>query len=323
MADLGRALVGALAPSQDSRIGTVATLSPLTVALDGDVVPAVSELSMWSLAVGEPVVVERNAARNSWRLTRSLQTRPQWATVSSVASPTAVVVDGAGGTWTVTLSGAAPAIGARVIILWGPDGGVIVSTQTTAAAPTAPPPEVQAPADADAPPAAVSRGVTRVSAVTTGTYRGGALRTDGNAAHRLYQGHWIGSGLGDNSAAWFYGARFPDAGTCTSASIWLGRVAESVGSNAAVVIHLWLHTAATRTAGPPTTTGTEHTAVTLARGEGAECPIPTAWGQALIDRTAYGISLVYSGTADYAALRGLTGPEATAQSGRITLTTAL
>lgn len=325
MADLSRALVGALTPRQDSVCGVVATLSPLTVTIGGGTVEAVSEMAMWAHAVGEPVVCQLNPARNQWRIVATRQTRPQWATVATVTGLTAVVVDDAGAAWSVTISGAVPAVGAKVIVGWGPSGGVILSVQTGAATPPAAPPSSAPLSDSDPAPGPVQRGYTLIPAIATGTYRGGALRTDSNAASWLYQGHWTTSSLGDNSGAFFYGSGFaaaPAGAVATSARIWLGRVEASVGVSAARPVHLWLHTARTRTGSPPTVTGAEYAGISLAQGQTPTgdpdgWAFPTAMAQQLLDGTAAGISIVHAGTADYMALRGLSGVNRHAQAGQI------
>ena len=69
-------------------------------------------------------------------------------------------------------------------------------------------------------------------------------------------------------------------------------------------MHLRLHTSAAPGSTPPTLTADAEVTHSLAWGDNDAYPLPVAWGQKLLDGTARGVALIYSGSTHYAALSG-------------------
>ena len=69
-------------------------------------------------------------------------------------------------------------------------------------------------------------------------------------------------------------------------------------------MHLRLHTSAVPGSTPPALTADAEVTHSLAWGDNYAYTLPTAWGQKLLDGTARGLALIYSGTTHYAALSG-------------------
>ena len=55
---------------------------------------------------------------------------------------------------------------------------------------------------------------------------------------------------------------------------------------------------------PPTLTADAEITRSLSWGDNDTYDLPVAWGQKLLDGTARGLALIYSGSTDYAALSG-------------------
>lgn len=119
--------------------------------------------------------------------------------------------------------------------------------------------------------------------------------------------------------AWFYGssAFSSIAGrSCTSLTLRVSR--PSVGGiSGAVTLYVRLHRNATKPASAPSWHSIAAKAYAgPAWGGTTTITLPTSWGQALIDGTARGVGLYYSGSSQYAKLNNLATDS---QCGRLTL----
>lgn len=101
-----------------------------------------------------------------------------------------------------------------------------------------------------------------------------------------------GDSAGVQSTYFFYtGSGFTDlaGATVTAFSVYLER-GDTDGDPGSVLSRWLLHGHATKPAGEPTLTGTEHDDGTFARGESGWVSLPTAWANALIAGTSKGIA---------------------------------
>ena len=302
MSSLDLAILGQIPPGSPLRVGRVDGLSPLTVALDGVPVAAINA-GAGVLGVGELVLTASHGG-TVW-VQACLEPRPQTGTVASVSSGLAVVTAG-GRTYTgVPVRAGTATPGGSVLLLWGSEGVAAIAGGNTSApglppSPLAPPEPVVTPAVMDVGRTEEALLDLRCSAVRTS--RSGAYRSDGSTLLRAYQGYYAGGSSAANSGWFFYGSTGA-AGTCLSATIRLARP-RAVGTAGNVPMHLRLHTSAEPGSTPPTLTADAEITHSLAWGDNDTYDLPTAWGQKLLDGTARGLALIYSGSTDYAALSG-------------------
>ena len=313
MPSLDLAILGQIPPGSPLRVGRVDGLSPLTVALDGVPVAAINA-GAGVLGVGELVLTASHGG-TVW-VQACLEPRPQTGTVASVASGLAVVTAG-GRTYTgVPVRAGTATVGGSVLLLWGSEGVAAIAGGNTSApglppSPLAPPEPVVTPAVMDVGRTEEALLDLRCSAVRTS--RSGAYRSDGSTLIRAYQGYYADGSSAANSGWFFYGAFAAPGGTCLSASIRLARP-RAVGTAGNVPMHLRLHTSAEPGSTPPALTADAEVTHSLAWGDNDAYPLPVEWGQKLLDGTARGVALAYSGTTHYAAL---SGPGETPLAGQI------
>lgn len=304
MADLSAAVLGRIVDGATIKLGTVGTVSPLVVAIDGAPMPAILADPI-ALAVGEPVTCALSGGV-VWVL-GSGALRPQSATVTASGGGTVAVSSGSWSMSGVLVLVGSPSIGSTVALVWGSEG---VYALAATGAPTAPSPPAGVesplpsnPAEMDAgrwEPATIDARPTAVRTSRSGAYR--SLTDTGSSA---YQGHYPGGISADNSGWFFYGGATDAAGIAESASIRLIRP-RAAGDAGPVDFRLRLHTATTPGASPPTATADAEKPVALSWGDDVTYQLGAAWGQKLLDNAAAGIGLVYAGTTDYGYLEGPT-----------------
>jgi hypothetical protein len=123
------------------------------------------------------------------------------------------------------------------------------------------------------------------------------------------------------TGCWFYGSPFGDLGglTVTSARIRVTRIAGVNGADAAVPLHLFLHTYASQPGGAPSVYGGEFIGPAIGKGQTLDVDLPVAFGQALQSGAAAGICIYAPDGSDYMTVYGAGGGDG---SGLLTITTS-
>lgn len=215
---------------------------------------------------------------------------PDIGTVTTVpVGSQTITVNATGGPYTIPfLASYAPVVGDRVVLMWGSTGGFVLGKFGATATPAPPPPVVPptppaAPPPTQTPPPAKPKpkpktGRATFTAQRAGSYRNGKWRTDSNV---VAQYDW--GGYGNNNGAWFYGttpkAKLSGA-TVTGCAVRVQR--RSGGVWAAQTLHLYRHTSNTRPGGDVSRVAGP-TDASIAIGQALWVPLPTAWGQAIVD----------------------------------------
>lgn len=306
MADLAAAILAQRQSAATYRVGIVRTVSPLVVAVDGVDTPAIRALS-GALGVDEQVLVE-TIEGNSW-VTHCLEPRPQQGVVQAVSGGLASV-DAGGRTYaSVPVIAGTATLGATVSLLWGSVGVQAIAGGSTASPSSPPSPTGTGISPAPTPGSMDAdrweSALIDARPVTVTTSRAGSWRTDGNAAYRAYQGHYPGGVSDDNTGWFFYGTALQAAGEATGCTVRLVRPRQ-VGNAGDVDFQVRLHASATKPGSPPAVLAGSPAVASLAWGETLTLSLGAAIGQQLLDGTAKGLALVYSGTAEYGALLGPT-----------------
>lgn len=324
MADvLADAVLGVGSTPPRYRIGTVQTLSPLVVLVDGVACPAI-DVTDTPLPVGAQVLTQ-TLDGTVW-FTHDLTKRPMLGTVSAITSGTVTVETTAGALTSVPVAAGTATLGATVTILWGSQGAVVLAGGSTAAPAPPPTPPKQAETDTGDTPRLTpgdmdkerwERATIDARATAACTSRDGSYRSDGNAPRRAYQGRYSGGSSQDNRGWFFYGSQLRRAGTseCLSCTVRLTRPRQA-GTASKVGFVLRLHGQQKKGSSPPSLVGSLTKTANLAWGDTLTVNLGTEIGQAFLDGTARGLALVYSGTSQYGALLG---PSESALAGRIVI----
>lgn len=302
MSDLASSILSRAATPPPFRVGYVDSVAPLTVRVDGRPLGAL-QVRPILLQVEERVLV--TVSGGSVWVVDTLEPKPQTGVVAAIASGLATITAGTHTYAAVPVRGTTPAVGASVLLVWGSEGVVAVGGGSTAA--PALPGAIAAPVEAASTPAGedmnrTEEAIIDARCVAARTSRGGSYRTDIGTG-TIYQGRYSGGISLDNTGYFFYDDRIQSDGVCVSASIRLARPS-SAGRASGVSFQLRLHDQATPGASLPTVVGAGPYARTLKWGASALFDIGTTWGQLLLDGTAKGVALVYSGTSEYGSLYG-------------------
>lgn len=204
--------------------------------------------------------------------------RPLTGTVEGSPTSGTVPVSTSAGTLACRYVGTPPAIGALVRLDWG-STTPWVWPSTAATVPSLLP--GGDPGTGPAPPPASSAGTLSVTALDSGTRSsaGGGVWDPYYGTH-LTQGSYGGRSY---SGAWFYGAGPQQVAGRTVAGlrIRLGARRRIGSHNAALELHLWLHTSPSRPGGDVSRIAGPH-GVVLAPGAGPDWHgLPADWGQHL------------------------------------------
>ena len=288
---------------------TVTGVSPLRVeGAAGDV--ELRALGWYDPAVGDQVVLLRSGSTAVVLGATTPNQRPAGVGVVAAYTPADTVV-------TVTVDGAAqvlpkaatwtPTVGETCAVLWWPSSttsgdwsGVAVCGLGTSPTAATPPktPTPQPPAAIPPTPTLDAAVTFTIPALSCGTWRSGAWRTD---TTKVVQGDYSGR---VNSGYWFYGsqlAAWRDV-TVTKAEIFLHAAAG--GSYGPSPVRLYTHGSPRRLATQPVA-GTALGAPALADMASGWYPLSVAAAQSLVDGTQHGVAAISSATADYTTLYGL------------------
>ena len=294
----------------------VLSTSPLTVRVGGAAVPAVDGTGGELILCGDVVVLD--TTQGVRRVTGLATARPTVGTVVGTSSST-VNVNVGGQVMALAWAGSQPSVGRTVAIVWAASGSYVTSLSAItqppqpAAAPTSGP-GVPMPA---APPATPRYDIV-AKAVAIQSAEGSSWSTDPIAATSAMQGHQAGASVADRTGFCFYGSPFAGkpGRTCYAATLHLKR-APAFGATGSVAAHLRLHAAATPGATAPALLSDATDSQLFAQGDELDVALPVSWGQKLLDGTAAGVAVTYSGTTDAAEWLGVFD---LAAAGQITLT---
>lgn len=317
MADPLAEIIAAMAADGSMCVSRIITsVSPLKVDVNGTAVPVLDSTGGDLLRVGDTGLV---LVGSRPRLIRNLTPPAPRGTVTALGT-NVVTVSVGGLSATMPYAYPSPAVGDTVAIVWRSGGQSYAAGRFSTAsppastAPTATPPASTAPAV----PVAPKLYTSTFSAIATSSSSGGSWTTWGDYDTTAVQGTYSGSNY--KSGYYFYGQVFGGAAgrTCTAATLRLRRGSSGLGSSASIKPHLRLHTGAIKGAAPPALTadaGIDGPGFTF--GQELVFDLGATWGQKLLNGSAAGIALVYSGTADYAQWLGVASMAA---AGQLTLT---
>lgn len=281
------------------REAQIYSVSPLTVMDTGDPVPASNGLPGWAHAVGDKVVVAR--MDNDMLIVASRASRPTQGTVTSF-STTTVTVAASGITYVLNrILTYSPVNGDVVRIIWDEGGGTALGKIPTE---TLPPSS----GTVDAPSATGRYVKLDLDPVGAASYRSGSRRTD--RAGEVIQGHYLySSNTADSSGVLVYGDVWGSVAgmVCSSFEVTMKRL-DGSGVFSGVPVHLIPHIHQSLPSGAPTFVSAEYAGLSLAvNGSGVATLSPTqaaAWGALFASAAAYGVGVVYAGTAHYASFYG-------------------
>lgn len=288
------------------RSATVTQVSPdLLVDHGAGPVSAVSVLPGYSHAVGDRVTVMLSGGV-VW-VVGSRASRPQLGTVSTVSGATVTVLADDGRTLSLLpYVGSAPGSGARVALMWGAAGAVVVGA-LAATPPPAPTPVDPRDPDPSPPPPLATSGTVSAVASEVRTARGGAWRGDGRASRQAYQGHWTSGSSVDNRGYLLWGGALAVPGATPQpglAAITITRDAEA-GMGDGRQVRVLATAASTGGASPPATVGSAYTLGAVGRGATATLPLPDALAAGFLAGIYGGLVLDNPGTAHYLSILGL------------------
>ena len=230
----------------------------------------------------------------------------------SSASGGACLVDVAGTTVTARVALALTVSVGNLLLLSRLGSTYYVTTVLPPAptvAPAAPAPPDSPPVDTgDKPPPSkptTTTGTLTCVPTATSTYRDGSWRSDGDPVNSfdLYQGRYGGSSFGRSTGCAFYGSKphTLSGATCTRATLKLKRL--NGGDFAGRAVTLRLVSQSSRPSGSPTLNESTF-GPPLGIGDSAIFPLPTSWGQLLIDGSRGGIAISISSDTPYIHLAG-------------------
>lgn len=212
----------------------------------------------------------------------SVTSRADKGTVSGAASAGLVPVTAGSVTYQARYVGAAPALGALVLLLWQGSTPWAVGAAAAAVAPT-PTPD---PSPAAPPPAALS-GTLTVPATQSGSWRSldgwgtSSSRPDSIGVSSVVQGTYTSAPY---SGAWFYGAQLQQLVGAAVTAIRLRLPARiRVGSyNSALPAHLYAHTAGSIPSGDVSRVAGPADSTVAAGYTGGWVGLPVGWAAALL-----------------------------------------
>lgn len=263
MSDLVREIAAALASRRltSLRTGTIAT-DGTTVTQSGGTVPVTGWLDGVRVAAGQPVLLAMVEAPDAQAaavvlgtLTTAADSRPWSGTVTAqdTGARTCTVTIGGVSTPGVLYVGAAPGVGAVVLLEYKDD--VILAVGAITPPPAAPAPTPTDPTPPPPPPSNVSAtGRTTLAAVSSGTYDLGRGIWNSYYGDRVYQGSGYGA---VNCGAWFHGtAPAQLAGkTITAVTLHLGGLQRAGSYNSSRTLNVYRTTATGKSGEPPRTEG--------------------------------------------------------------------
>ena len=319
---LSAAIVAAMA-GEGARLrrGTVETVSPLTVSIEGFIVPAVDGQGGLLRQGGAVLTITQAGA--VW-VVAEISKRPLRGTISAIVGTTVTVTTASGTIASVPVIAGTAVLGQPATLLWGDSGCVAIVGGSTSTPAPMPAPGAVTPGDDD--PILTPGGMDQdrwedatmdVRPTTVCSSRGGAYRTDTQGARRAIQGYpLVIFGEADNrpSTGWFfYGGRLKYEGTAECISATLRLAAPSDGG---AVFDLRTHTQQSKGSTPPTASTTRVKYASVKDGETVDVDLGVDVGQQMLTGAVRGLAVVSDSWLSYGTALG---PVERTLAGRIVL----